>query len=83
MIQRCCSICGTSLRGPKRHGFVINNGKALSCGNTKRHDRLKKGKNRSSWEEDFVKEVEEHYAEERERREKSKEAKRWRKVLTT
>jgi hypothetical protein len=41
MIKRVCDICGTKLAGKKGHGFVINNGRTLVCGDYRRHERLK------------------------------------------
>jgi ribosome-binding protein aMBF1 (putative translation factor) len=38
---RVCEICGTRLAGKKGHGFVINNGKTIVCGDYRRHERIK------------------------------------------
>lgn len=41
---RRCHICKNRLAGKKGHGFVINNGRTLICGDYKRHNRLKYNK---------------------------------------
>jgi len=41
---RRCDICKTRLAGKKGHGFVVNNGKSLVCGDYRRHNRIKQGR---------------------------------------
>lgn len=40
---RRCNICGTRLAAKKGHGFVVDNGKSVICGDYKRHKRIKRG----------------------------------------
>ena len=44
MRTRRCDICKTRLAAKKGHGFVVNNGKAVVCGDYKRHNRIKAGR---------------------------------------
>jgi hypothetical protein len=41
--SRRCFVCGTRLSGKKGHGFVSADGKTVTCGDYRRHRRLKKG----------------------------------------
>lgn len=41
---RKCDICKTRLAAKKGHGFVVNNGKSVICGDYRRHNRIKSGR---------------------------------------
>jgi hypothetical protein len=41
---RRCDICKTRLAAKKGHGFVVNNGNSIICGDYRRHNRIKAGR---------------------------------------
>ena len=41
---RICNICKTPLPGKKGHGFVVDGGRSVICGDYRRHNRIKQGR---------------------------------------